>query len=61
MGAVAKGFGIAVLALAQVGGLGFFGLEDKRFEGRVGRVTSVTEGLFLGMAAGTPSVSLSGF
>jgi hypothetical protein len=60
MGSVAKGRCFCALALAQIGGFGFLGLKNQRFES-VGRVGAVTKGLFRRMAAGAPSVGFSGF
>ena len=60
MRAVAVGFVLGVLALAEEGGFLFLGLEDegREFGGLVG---AVAEGLALGQSAGAPSISFSGF
>lgn len=58
---VAVGLVARMLALAQESCFGFLGFEDNGREGRMGLVTAVAEGLFLGIAAGAPSVILSCF
>ncbi len=60
MRTIAEGFVLRVLALAKVSGLGLFGLEHKRHHA-VFFMGTITEGLFLRVTAGTPSVILSGF
>ncbi len=57
---VAEGLALGVLALAQVGGLGFLGLEDDRPQVR-DLVGAVAERLVLGQTARAPGVGLSGF